>query len=108
MLQEMKTTETERIEVDVQDQMGTVRTLAFQGRWLVEPNEDEIIDWNMYGLALTGRGRIAVWWGAPGDPATFRDFDTLEEAEAQGVPSIVIADARAILTHSTPVVELDI
>lgn len=102
---------TERIEVDVEDhRSGEIRTLAFQGHWLVEPKQDPGLDeGQMIGVALTARGRIAVWWGPRGDAGSFCDFDTLEEAESLDLPEAVIRCARLALGASTAsVVELDI
>ena len=59
----------ERIEVDVDNQDGTLRTLAFTGRWLVgttglDPDDCEPgVSYNVgtyWSIALTRRGRIAV------------------------------------------------
>lgn len=102
---------TERIEVDVEDhRTGEIRTLAFQGHWLVEPEQDDGLDeGQMIGVALTARGRIAVWWGPRGDAGSFCDFDTLEEAESLDLPEAVMHYARLALGgSSTSVVELDI
>jgi hypothetical protein len=102
---------TERIEVDVEDhRTGEVRTLAFHGQWLVEPKADPALDHDqMIGVALTARGRIAVWWGPRGEPGSFCDFDTIEEAESLDLPEAVMRYARSALgTGTVSVVELDI
>lgn len=102
----------ERIEVDIEDPHSSiVRTAAFTGRWLVRPSEDDAIDGYIYSVALTGRGRIAVWISRMFDPGQLYDFDDLDEMESCKlftIPEVVIADARGALTGSTPVVELDI
>jgi uncharacterized protein with GYD domain len=108
---EMEAVKTERIEVDVEDhRTGEVRTLAFQGHWLVEPKEDPALEHgHMIGVALTARGRIAVWWGRRGDPGSFCDFDTIEEAESLDLPEAVMRYARSALGGgSSSLVELDI
>ena len=108
---EMEAVKTERIEVDVEDhRTGEVRTLAFQGHWLVEPKEDPGLDRDqLVGVALTARGRIAVWWGPRGEAGSFCDFDTIEEAESLDLPDAVMRYARAALGGGgSSVVELDI
>jgi len=81
---------------------------AFQGSWLVEPNEDQTVNGKMVGIALTRRHRIAVWSGTPNEGGSLKTFDTLEEAEVAGFPSPVIAEARSALPGAPAVVELDI
>ena len=107
---EVEVAKSERIEVDVEDhRTGEVRTLAFQGQWLVEPKQDQALDRDqLLGVALTARGRIAVWWGPRGEPGSFYDFDTLEEAESLDLPEAVMRYARSALGGTPSVVELDI
>jgi uncharacterized protein with GYD domain len=108
---ELETVKSERIEVDVEDhRSGELRTLAFQGHWLVEPAPDPgLDDGQMIGVALTARGRIAVWWGRRGDAGSFCDFDTIEEAESLDLPEAVMRCARLALgASSSSIVELDI
>ncbi len=107
---DLEAVKSERIEVDVEDhRTGQVRTLAFQGQWLVEPRDDPALDrGQVIGVALTARGRIAVWWGPRGEPGSFYDFDTIEEADSLDLPEAVMRYARSALGGSQPVVELDI
>jgi uncharacterized protein with GYD domain len=108
---DLEAMKTERIEVDVEDhRTGQIRTLAFQGHWLVEPKQDPALEeGQMIGVALTARGRIAVWWGPRGDAGSFCDFDTIEEAESLDLPDTVMRYARLALgASSSSIVELDI
>jgi uncharacterized protein with GYD domain len=108
---ELEPPKSERIEVDVEDhRTGELRTLAFQGHWLVEPKQDPALEeGQLIGVALTARGRIAVWWGPRGDAGSFCDFDTIEEAESLDLPEAVMRCARLALGGtSDPIVELDI
>jgi uncharacterized protein with GYD domain len=108
---EVEAVKTDRIEVDVEDhRTGQVRTLGFQGHWLVEPKEDPALERDqMIGVALTARGRIAVWWGQRGRPGSFCDFDTIEEAESLDLPEPVMRYARSALGGGgASTIELDI
>lgn len=108
---EAEAAKTERLEVDVEDhRTGEIRTLAFQGQWLVEPNQDPALgEGQLIGVALTARGRIAVWWGSRGEAGSFCDFDTLEEAASLDLPEAVLRFARLALGGGgSAVVELDI
>ena len=77
--------------------------IGFSGRWLVEPDvdktragPDEAVFW---GVALTRRGRIAVY-RAPanqGSPGSLSDYDTLDNATADDVPEEIIASAKDAL-----------
>jgi hypothetical protein len=108
----------ERIEVDVADGHGGLRTLAFTGRWLVVPDSAETraseedgvgYDAGLYwGVALTKRGRIAVYVAhCNHDGGSLFHFDTLDEA-ADDLPMSIMADARGELSGTVPVMELDI
>jgi post-segregation antitoxin (ccd killing protein) len=78
------------VGVDDEGQVG------FIGRWLVHPDPAE--SWSTrsssdsgayYGVALTRRGRIAIYAVTRVDQrwaATLRDFDDLNAAEAGGLP----------------------
>lgn len=109
---EQSTENMERIEVDVWDpNSGPMRKVAFTGRWLVEPSEDEAIGGCVYGVALTARGRIAVWsendkYGAGLDH--FDDVEEMEDFERGVYPKVLVADVRAALSGTTAVLELDI
>lgn len=100
------TTEFEKLEHDVEDpRSGIIRTLTFQGRWLVAPDEDQAVLGYTYGIALTKRGRIAITISGHGHDA-LRDYDDLDDVV--GVPAEFVADARAVLNNTVSVVELDI
>ena len=75
-------------------------TVGFIGRWLVAPDADETRtgedsrDAGAYwGVALTKRGRIAVYTAHCNErwPAQLHDYDTLTDAEKAGVPVDIIA-----------------
>lgn len=81
-------------------------TIGFTGRWLLEPDDDDTRtgedghDAGAYwGIALTKRGRIAVYtahcnyrW-----PASLNDYDSLDRAADGGVPADIIARAAGEL-----------
>lgn len=80
-------------------------TVGFTGRWLVDPDPDETrtgetgYDAGAYwGVALTKRGRIAVFTAHCNDgwPAHLDDYDSLDQAAAH-VPADIIARAAAEL-----------
>lgn len=106
----------ERLEVDVEGRDGYGRTLAFTGRWLVWPDPDMTRTGqkgydlgNYWGVALTKRGRIAVYAAhCNRGQGGLTDYDDLDEALADGVPADIIADARGELNGEVPVLELDI
>lgn len=98
----------EQITVDVGEPSLTV---GFTGRWLLEPDAhltrtseagyEAATSWDAdayWGIALTGRGRIAVYSGrcTDGWPARLDDYDTLDQA-ADHVPADIIARAAAEL-----------
>jgi hypothetical protein len=79
-------------------------TVGFQGRWLVEPDPDrtrtgkEGHDAGTYwGVALTRRGRIAVYLAHCNArrPTSLRDYDTLNDAVDDGLPADIVALAAA-------------
>jgi hypothetical protein len=106
----------DRIEVETEDRNGIDRTMSFVGRWLVEPSTPETrsmmpgTDAGVYwGVAITKRGRIAIYSAhCNRGQGTLTDYDDLDDAEREGVPSDIIADARGELTGEMPVIELDI
>jgi hypothetical protein len=60
--------------------------VGFRGRWLVEPDpdqtrsvQDKVDKWAYWGVALTARGRIAVYMAHASDrrPARLEDYDSL-------------------------------
>jgi hypothetical protein len=92
----------EKITVDVGDPALTV---GFTGRWLVEPDmeltrtsEDGYDNGAYWGIALTRRGRIAVFTGHVNDrwPASLKDYDSLDQAAAH-LPADIIARAASEL-----------
>ena len=91
----------EEITVDVGKPTLTV---GFTGRWLVEPDPDKTrtgkhgYDAAVYwGIALTRRGRIAVFAAPCTDDwaADLHDYDSLDAAANDGVPEEIIALAAA-------------
>ena len=98
-------TQTETIRVEVDGCTGLYRPVQFEGRWLVEPDRDETRttedgydDGAYYGVALTGRGNIAVYVAHCNDgfDAEVKAYDSFEEAEADGVPADILGTASAI------------
>jgi hypothetical protein len=90
------------ITVDIGDPSLTV---GFTGHWLVEPSRDETrtaedgYDAGAYwGIALTKRGRIAVYTAQCNErwPARLDDYDGLGQA-AEHVPADIVAQAAAEL-----------
>jgi hypothetical protein len=89
---------------------------GFVGRWLVTPDPDTTRsnehgqDHDAYwGVAVTRRGRIAVY-AAHRDrrwPARLDDYDSLDDATADDVPSDIVAEAASCLL-ADPVVWRDI
>lgn len=77
----------------------------FVGRWLVSPVDEirtleEGSDLGVYyGVALTQRGKIAVYTGHVNELYPYRlyTYDSLEEAEENGVPTDVLAAAAAAM-----------
>ncbi len=95
--------EMEKITVSVGEPELTV---GFTGRWLVEPDSDETRtgkaghDAGAYwGVALTGRGRVAVLTAHCNDrwPAILHDYDSLDAAADDGLPADIAARAAAEL-----------
>lgn len=91
--------EANTVKIDVGDPTHTV---GFKGRWLVPPDSDETRtkedghDAGAYwGVALTKRGRIAVYTAHCNDgwPAMLADYDDLDAASADNVPADIIAMA---------------
>lgn len=76
-------------------------SVAFVGRWLVEPDRDETRGGHdagaYWGVALTKRGRFAVYMAHVNDrfPPSLEDFDSLDEAIEDGLPEELAAIAAA-------------
>jgi hypothetical protein len=75
-------------------------TVGFAGRWLVEPDSEETRSSEpdhdpgaYWGVALTKRGRIAVYTGHCDTTraASLHDYDTLGEAVQEGLPADIAA-----------------
>jgi hypothetical protein len=104
----------ERIEVECGDHVE-----AFTGHWLVVPEPwetrapvDDGRGWDAgtyYGVALTKRGRIAVYTAHcnNGFPAMLTTYDTLNEI-AQVIPANIFAQAKAEMIGEPVVIERDI
>jgi hypothetical protein len=77
--------------------------IGFSGHWLVEPDMDKTqagLDEGAYwGVALTKRGRIAVYRAHVNEewPASLSDYDTLDSATADDVPDEIIGQAKDAL-----------
>jgi hypothetical protein len=90
----------EKITVEVGEPSLTV---GFTGRWLVYPDPDETRfgdDAGAYwGVALTQRGRIAVYVAHVNDgwAASLNDYSGLDAAAGDDVPEEIIARAAAEL-----------
>ena len=96
----------EQITVDIGEPRLTV---GFTGRWLVEPDPDQTrasrrgYDADAYwGVALTRRGRIAVFAASSRDrwAASLQAYDSLDAAANNGVPEDLIALATAELRRT--------
>jgi hypothetical protein len=78
-------------------------TVGFTGRWLVEPDPDSTRGGNdagaYWGVALTQRGRIAVYVAHVNErwPASLNDYDSLDAAANADVPEEIIALAASEL-----------
>jgi hypothetical protein len=81
-------------------------TVGFTGRWLVEPDSDETRsgedgqDAGVYwGVALTKRGRIAVYAAHCNErwSASLHDYDSLDQAADDGCPADIIALTAAAI-----------
>lgn len=97
------------VNVGLGDSLHQVR---FTGRWLVDPQHDRVQvphRFCYYGVALTGRGRIAVLAATDdlGTPDSLSDYDDLDQAAADGVPPDVIGRAATALGRD-PVIWRDI
>jgi hypothetical protein len=81
--------------------------IGFRGRWLVEPDADKTRagqeEGAYWGVALTKRGRIAVYRAqVDGEwPASLSDYDTLDNAIADDLPEGIIAMAREALREAS-------
>jgi len=77
--------------------------IGFRGRWLVEPDREKtqagLEDGAYWGVALTKRGRIAVYRAHVNKawPASLSDYDTLDNAIADELPEGIIAMAKDAL-----------
>jgi hypothetical protein len=117
-MQTKQLTGMEEIQVEIGDprDVGATLTASFIGRWLVAPDEDETrtrmvdkYDAGAYwGVALTKRGRIAVYTVHCNDrwPAELHDYDTLDDA-ADHLPEDILAMAKSELGEEY-VIRLDI
>ena len=75
--------------------------IGFRGSWLVEPdiNKTQAGAEAYWGVALTKRGRIAVYRAHVTDewPASLSDYDTLDNAIADDLPEQIIARTKEAL-----------
>ena len=100
---------------DIEIEVGA-GTRVFEGRWLVHPDEDETRaegpEWDAgayYGVALTARGRIAVYASHVNEmwPAVLTDWDDLDDVPADMLPDNIRQLAGAELGENS-VIRLDI
>ena len=87
------------LTVHVGDSLPAVR---FTGRWLIDPDTDRAEApqrYFYYGVAITGRGRIAVLTASdePEETNDLRDYDSLDHAARDGVPPEIISKAATAL-----------
>src|SRR5262245_27192539 len=82
-------------------QVGKPATdIGFRGRWLVEPDPNKtqagLEDGAYWGVALTKRGRIAVYRAHMDEewPASLSDYDALDNAIADDLPEGIITKAK--------------
>ena len=79
--------------------------IGFRGRWLVEPDADKtqagLEEGAYWGVALTKRGRIAVYRAHVNKewPASLSDYDTLDNAIEDDLPEGIIAMAKKALAE---------
>lgn len=90
-----------QVTVDMRDDMRAW-TEAFAGRWLIEPGDDNRGTEDAgacYGIALTAKGRIAVYSYHVNDrwPPHLGVYDNLDQAEAEtsGLPKELLAAAAS-------------
>ncbi len=80
--------------------------IGFRGRWLVEPDIEKSragLDEGAYwGVALTKRGRIAIYRAhVDGEwAASLSDYDTFDNAIADDLPEEIIAKAKKALSDA--------
>ena len=94
----------ETIEVGLWGPEERPYPVQFVGRWLLYPDPDETRTGEpgydaggYYGVALTQRGNIAVYWAHcnEGRAPTLHTYSSFEEAEEDGVPGDILAIAAA-------------
>jgi hypothetical protein len=114
MTAQAKLTETmDRIPVELWAPNGEPYTASFVGTWLVPPDDDnrysEADAGACYGIALTKRGRVAVYCYhvSGGWAPSLSDYDTLEAAGKDGQPGVLLAAAAGQVGDGFAV-ELDI
>jgi hypothetical protein len=90
--------------------------VSFTGLWIVCPDSDETRSGEpgqdagaYYGVALTGKGHIAVYTAHCNDgwPAILRHYSDLDAAESDGIPADILAIAAYELGEARPL-RLDI
>lgn len=113
-----KETGMKMIEVDVSGHPASQR-VRFEGRWLVEPDQDRTRpddpageDGFYYGVALTKRGKIAVYidnanW--PSKDARLDTYPSLDGAVVEGgLPEEIYERAEAAMMDLDYIAEWDI
>jgi hypothetical protein len=92
--------EMEKLSVAIEGPHGTI-TKSFIGRWLVTPDRDESRGSEgdagaYYGVALTARGRIAVWVGHVNEEWEPR-LEVFESIDEAALPENIASAANAEL-----------
>jgi hypothetical protein len=104
-------------KIDLDLSRGKIaRKVWFEGRWLVEPDEDKTRPADpageagfYYGVALTKRGNIAVYINSikPGGDPRLDTYPSLDAAAVEGLPEDIYEKAEAVMDRDF-VEELDI
>lgn len=93
----------DEVIVDMRDKEGRDWEEAFRGRWLIEPEDDNRFGRDVgdcYGIALTAKGKIAVYVYHVNDrwPPVLHVYASLDEAQAGlDLDPVAIAMAAAAM-----------
>jgi hypothetical protein len=94
----------ENIEVQLWGPEETPYRAQFVGRWLLHPDPDETRTGEpgydaggYYGVALTQRGNLAVYWAHcnEGRAPELNTYSSFDEAESESVPGDILALAAS-------------
>lgn len=96
----------ENIQIELGGPEDTTYTAEFVGEWLLAPNEEETRTTYSgydagayYGVALTRRGKIAVYVQHVNDrwPPYLQTYDSLKEARGDGLPVDILTFAEVAM-----------